>query len=316
MSSRTRSVIVVMMLTGVIIWAYRPTLAELAGRWADDPQYSHGYIVPLFAAYLLWARRRESGFESWAPSWWGVAALIGGLGLWAAGTHFFLGWFAEVSLLVCAAGVALVMGGWPAMRWALPSVLFLGFMVPLPYRVQTALGGGLQRVASAMSTYLLQTFGAPALREGNVILIDDVKVGVVEACSGLGMLMTFFALAAGVALLVRTAQPWLRLTLVASAVPVAVLANVVRITITGMLYHAANDRLARVVFHDVAGWLMMPLAVGMLLVELHVLRRLITTEPIRVEADASLFGVPRPAAKASRPGRGTAATALAGAAQT
>src|SRR5262249_32600753 len=155
------------------------------------------------------------------------------------------------------------------------AILFLGFMIPLPYRFQIALGGGLQRTATQISTFALQTFGTPALSEGNVILINDVKIGVVEACSGLGMLMTFFALAMAIALLMRASDLWIRATIVCSAIPVAIFANVTRITVTGLLYTAAQDKLAKLVFHDVAGWLMMPIAVGILFAEIHVLSRLI-----------------------------------------
>src|SRR5262249_56399222 len=82
-------------------------------------------------------------------------------------------------------------------------IAFLGFMVPLPYRLHTALGGALQRVAAKSSTYLLQALGVPAISEGNLVLVNDVKLGIVEACSGLGMLVTFFALSAGLAMVLR-----------------------------------------------------------------------------------------------------------------
>ena len=89
------------------------------------------------------------------------------------------------------------------------------------------------------------------------------------------MMVTFLALSTAVALLMRSSELWLRLTVLLSALPVAILANVARITVTGLLYSASQDRLAKVVFHDVAGWLMMPLAVAILLLEIRVLKRLI-----------------------------------------
>jgi exosortase len=262
-------------LLGLLLWAYWPTLAEMAERWADDPQYSHGYLVPIFSLYLLWSRRELLTVGDPQPTWWGVAFLLAGIGLRGVGTFFYFGWFDAISLLFCLAGLALVAGGWRALRWSWPAILFLGFMAPLPYRFQIALGGTLQRVATHMSTYALQTLGAPAVSEGNIILLNDVRIGVVEACNGLGMLVTFFALATAVAMLLRSGGWWLRLIVILSAVPVAILANVVRITATGLLYDAAQTDAARIVFHDVAGWLMMPLAVLVLLLEVHVLRRLV-----------------------------------------
>jgi exosortase len=146
-------------------------------------------------------------------------------------------------------------------------------MVPLPFRVEGALSYPLQRVATKASTYALQTLGFPALAEGNVILLEDVEIGVVEACSGLSMLFTFFAMATGVVLVIRT--PWLdKILIVASAIPIALLMNVIRITATGVLHETVGSRLANLVFHDLAGWLMMPMAVGVLWLELALLARL------------------------------------------
>jgi exosortase len=136
-------------------------------------------------------------------------------------------------------------------------------------------------MATKISAYALLTLGTPAIAEGNVILINDVKLGIVEACSGLGMMMTFFALSTAFALLMRSSELWLRIIVAVSAIPVAIFANVVRITVTGLLYYWGHDQLAHWVFHDVAGWLMMPLAVAMLFVEIHVIRRLVVERPAR-----------------------------------
>jgi len=283
----------------IILWAYFPMIADMAERWADDPQYSHGYFVPLFAVVLLCLRRKDFRQVETAPSWWGMGLLSVALGLWLAGMVFFFTWFAAISLLFCLAGLAVVLGGWTALRWSWPSIVFLAFMVPLPYRVQNGLGGGLQRIATVASTYALQTLGTSAVREGNIILVNDARIGVVEACSGLGMLVTFFALATAVALLLRTSEWWLRTALVVSAIPVAIVANVIRITATGLLYGAGQDRLAQVLFHDVAGWLMMPLAVAMLLAEVHVLRRLVVTTD-REGDKPHFFDLPTPTPSSGR----------------
>jgi exosortase len=283
-----------------LVWAYWPTLTRMAERWNDDPQYSHGYLVPLFSLYVLWLRRSLLRDAEWEPSWWGMGLLGAGVGLRVLGAFVYFGWLEEISILLMLLGLVLCVGGWQALRWAYPAVLFLGFMAPLPYSVQNALGAKLQALATQASTYALQTLGAPAVSEGNVIIINDTRIGIVEACSGLGMLVTFFALSTAVAMLLRSSDLWLRLTVVASAVPVAILANVARITVTGMLYSASKHQAARIFFHDAAGWIMMPLAVGMLLLEIRVLRRLVRD---RSEAPARVDGVdwlpgPVPAAPA------------------
>src|SRR5262249_31078856 len=159
------------------------------------------------------------------------------------------------------------------LRWAWPAVVFLLFLLPLPYQVDVLLANPLRRVATVCSTYALQTLGVPAVSQGNVILIDDLKVGVAEACSGLGMLMTFFALSTAVAFIIQ--RPLLDKAIIfLSAIPVGVIMNVLRITVTVFLFRFADAEVARAVFHDVAGWVMMPLALLVLLLELRFLKHL------------------------------------------
>jgi len=257
---------------GVVIWAYWPTLAEVVERWANDPQYSHGFLVPLFSAYLLWMRRDQLQGVGLRARWWGLGIVAVAVLLRVVSHFLYQPWLDTGSLLVCLAGIAAAAGGRRALIWAGPSILFLVFMLPLPYRFQTMLGGTLQRIATLASAYVLQTLGVSAVTEGNVILLSETRLGVVEACNGLSMLFTFFALATAVAILSQRSWPE-KIAVFFSAVPIAILANVVRITVTGLLFEASQDDLARTVFHDLAGWLMMPLALGMLLVELFVLGR-------------------------------------------
>jgi exosortase len=272
--SPSRPCMVGLLLLCLLLWSYWTTLVEMAERWTDDPQYSHGYLVPLFSLYLLWSRRLLLNSAKLSPSWWGIVVLLAGLGARAVGVYYFYGYFDGISLLLCLAGLALTVGGPQALRWSWLSIAFLAFMIPLPYRLQGALGGRLQRIATDASTYLLQTCGAPAVAEGNIILINDVRMGVVEACNGLGMLVTFVAISTAIAILLKHGW-WRRAAVIAGAAPVAVIANVIRITVTGLLYSASKNETAQIVFHDIAGWLMMPLAVLIVFLELHVLDRLI-----------------------------------------
>lgn len=262
------------LVLGVVVWAYWTTFVATVERWVSDPQYSHGFLVPLFAAYLLWSRRERLAEGEITPRWWGVVIVLAGAGLRLAGHVFYQPWLDAGSLLVVLAGLAVTAGGRRMLSWAAPAILFLAFMLPLPHRFQTMLGGTLQSVATTASTYALQTLGVPAVAEGNVILLSEARLGVVEACSGLTMLVTFFALATGVAMLVRRSRVE-KAVIFLSAVPIAVMANVVRITATGLLAEANRSDLARVTFHDLAGWFMMPLALAALLGELYFLGRVV-----------------------------------------
>ena len=265
--------LVVLLLGAGVLWASWPALREMVARWSRDPRYSHGYLVPAFAAFLLWARRDRLAARSLAPSWWGVPLIAVGEVLRLAGARYYIAWVEGMALLPSLAGLALLAGGWTALRWAGPAIGFLAFMVPLPYRLEMALGYPLQRVATLASNYALQTLGLPSVAEGNVILLDDIRIGVVEACNGLGMLVTFFAFAVGCALLIRR-PPLDKALIVLGAIPIALAANVTRIVVTGLLHVAVGAKVADAVYHDLAGWLMMPLALAALWGELFLLSHL------------------------------------------
>jgi exosortase len=262
----------------VLAWVFWPAFGDMADKWVSDPQYSHGYLVPLFSLGYLYWRRRDLKVADCRIDWRGLVVVAAGAAAYVAGAYLYLDVLAGGAFLVTLAGVVLLVGGPPALKWAGPAVAFLAFMLPLPFAVETALGQPLRRVATLGSTWVLQTAGFPAVAEGNVIVLEHGKVAVVEACSGLSMLMIFLAIAIGMAMVIK--RPVLdKLVLVASAVPVAVAANVVRISGNGFGIELWDAETAHRVFHDQGGWLMMPLAVCMLWVELWVLRKLFVESP-------------------------------------
>ncbi len=280
---RSRSlapVLLVALPLACLVWAFGNNLLDLVGIWSTNEQYSHGFLVLPFAALLLWLRRDKLDAAAVRPSLWGAGLLAAGIGLRLFGAYYFYLWLDRVALVPCAAGLCLLLGGRAAWRWAWPAILFLLFMIPFPYRMESALSGPLQRMATVSSTYFMQVLGLPALAEGTLIQLNDAAIDVVEACSGLRMLVVFFALSAAVALVIR--RPLTdRLIVLASAIPIAVLANIARITVTGILHQAIDSATANAFFHDVAGWLMMPLALGLLALELKVLSRLFIEPPAR-----------------------------------
>jgi exosortase len=251
----------------------------MAERWAHSPVYSHGYLVPAFAVALLWFRREKLSSLVVHPNWLlGLPLLLAGVMLRLAGSCFYFPWFDEISLLVCLSGLCLLLTGWEVLKWCWPAIAFLFFMLPLPYRVEVGLRQPLQNLATVASTYALQTVGCPAFAEGNVILLLGVfpypkPLGIEEACSGLSMLLIFFALSTAVALVINRPL-WEKGLIVVSAIPIAIVANVARITATGMLYQIGQGRVAEMTFHDLAGWLMMPLGLALLWLEIKVLGQL------------------------------------------
>jgi exosortase len=288
-------------LGAALVWAYWPTFVEMAARWSHEAQYSHGYLVPFFAAFLVYARRDRLAKCTPKVSWvGGLTLLVVAAVMRLSAAYFYLSALDALSLLPCVAGLVLLLGGWGVFAALWPAVAFLAFMLPLPFRVETALAAPLQRISTMVSTYTLQTFGFPALADGNVIRVKEHSIGVVEACSGLSMMMVFFALATAFVLLVN--RPMLdKILLLISAVPIAIISNVARITVTAVLYETVNSEAADRFFHDFAGLLMMPLALLLLGLEVWILNHLLVEPEKRKLMTA---GLPSGAGKAA----GTAAS--------
>jgi len=157
----------------VLAWAYFPTLGDLWHKWMNDPQYSHGVLVPFFCAYLVWQRRERTDRFSRPALVSGFVLLGIGVAcrIYSAGLLFLS--LDGFSILPTLAGIALILGGWSLVKWVWPGLLFLVFMVPLPYTAERMMGAELQKVATLASTWLLQCFGQPAIAEGNTIQRRD-----------------------------------------------------------------------------------------------------------------------------------------------
>ncbi|MFN4258325.1 MAG: exosortase/archaeosortase family protein [Gemmataceae bacterium] len=265
-------------LLTIMTVAYGGPLRQLENYWANDPQYSHGYLVPIFALYLLWMRRGQIRLETKDKQiLLGFGLIFLGCGIRWVGHRFNFQTLEFISLIPCLGGIFLIVGGWTYLKWSWPALLFLVFMIPLPHRVSIMLAYPLQRLATIVSAYIMQLFGLPALAEGNIILLNEVEIGVVEACSGLRMLMVFIALSSAVAL-ISTSPTWEKCIIIVSALPIAIMANLIRIIGTGMMYNSAHNELAEHFFHNMAGWLMMPIGLCLLWIEILILNHLLITD--------------------------------------
>jgi exosortase len=254
-----------------LLWSYADALAGLMNRWMTDPSYGHGFFVAPVAVFLLW-HRRSMYRPPFQGSWWGLVGFAVAIMMKLVSHYWYYALLDPFSLIPMAAGLCVLLLGWRGLRWCWPSILFLGFMVPLPGFVADQLSHPLQRVATIASVFLVQLAGIPAVAEGNVIVLTHAKIGVIEACNGLRMLILFAAVASAVAVLVN--RPfWFRCLLLASAIPVALAANVIRITATAVAHEYASAELADWLFHDLAAWLMMPLGILLLWLELVYLDR-------------------------------------------
>ncbi len=259
---RTKLAIVGSVLAAVFAWAYWPTLVGLARAWERQPDYSHGYLVLPLALYFLWARRERFPGVAAGFAWPGLALIVLGIGVRMLAAHFYIeavdGW----SIMVWAAGVAWLLGGWRVMLWGMPSIAFLWFMVPLPWHAERVLSLPLQKIATKLSCFALVSLGQPALARENTILIGDYQLGVEQACSGLRIFVGIVALAFAYLVLVRRAW-WEKALLLVSVVPIALIANSTRIVVTALLYRYVSGDAAQEFVHEWAGFVMIPYAAGL-----------------------------------------------------
>ena len=259
--------------------------------------YLFAAVAVVGAGFLLKPSALEE--DKLQPTWWGLPFLLVGVGVRVYAAYFYIEWFDHLSIIPTLVGIVLLTVGWHTFKWAWPGIVFLAFMVPLPHSLAGMMRGPLRGIGTKASTFLMQTVGLPAFAEGNrhEIVVGGMthRIGVAEACSGLSMLMIFFALSAAVSVVAR--RPKIeRMVVLLSAIPIALVANILRITITGvMLYELEGQHLlfepagwtvidmsgaefSHSFFHDWAGWLMMPLALGLLWLEVGILRRLFLIE--------------------------------------
>jgi exosortase len=261
-------------LTGLLVLAYGDMFALTSAAWESD-LYSHGWIVPVIAVALLWMRWEPFRPVRASERWIGVAVLAAGLLLRLGAVYYRLNAFDRLSFLPCIFGVFMLVGGWHVIRWAGPGLGFLVFMFPLPNVLERLVLLRLQTLASICSTFILQTMGVAAFREGNVLNISGSNLLVADACSGLRMLTVFCALAVAMVFLIE--RPWWdKFIILLSAVPIALIVNIIRITVTGLLYVwvGSENIFVKNLGHNWAGYFMMPLALVFLWIELQVLERL------------------------------------------
>jgi exosortase len=253
-------------------WSYRPTLTDLVDFWRQNSDYSAGGLVPLVAICLIWGDRRALRKLPAGVCWWGLAVLLLSQAIRLAGLFYMFGSLERYSLVLAVAGVCLFVFGYPVTRRLVWVLLFLLLMVPLPERVHNHLAIPLQDVATSSSVFCLELLGFLVTRQGHVLQLSErTTVAVAEACSGLRMLTAFVVVAATLAFLVHQ-SPWKKFIVLISSIPVAILANTLRLVITVLLYEWASNETAEKFFHDFAGLTMMPLAVVVLVLELRLLR--------------------------------------------
>ena len=250
-------------IAGLLLWMYGLTLAHLAEQWWKDPNFSHGFFVPLFSAFVLWQERSRLTAMSLRPSWWGLLFLAAGLSVLIVGQMGAELFLSRLSLLIVLASLIVLFLGWSFFRAVLFPWAFLVLMIPIPAIIFNQITFPLQLLASKVASTSLPWMGVPVLREGNVIVLPAMALEVAEACSGIRSLMSLMTLAIIYGYLME-GKVSVRLLLALASIPIAVAANSFRIVGTGLLVQYWDPEKAQGFFHEFSGWLIFVISLVML----------------------------------------------------
>ncbi len=251
---------------------YRSVIPGMVADWNSDPNYSHGFLVPLVGAFFVWQRWPDLKSTPVRTQIAGVPVVVAGLMLLVlgyAGTEYFS---MRISLVVVLAGVVLFWGGTQVFRKLALPLGFLVFMVPLPYIVYDSMAFPLKLLVAKFSVLSLKALGIVVVREGNIIHFPQTILEVADACSGLRSLISLLALAVAYAF-VSQSSALKRWIIILSAVPIAVVTNMFRVIVTGVLAQHYGAAVAEGFFHEFAGLTVFAVAMVLLFAVGLVLRR-------------------------------------------
>lgn len=251
-------------------WFFRHEIDNVAYRWATDPSWSHGFLIPLFSLYFLNQHARDIVTLKPKVSYLGLLLLIGCFIFYTLDVVYFrIAYFQPLTLIAAIGATVLFLGGWRLVRYTWLPIIYLVFAVKLPDRFYTGLTIPMRMFAAKIASALLSMVRDLEATAGGVVINViyngkqmDPPLDVAEACSGMRLLMAFLAL--GVAMAYLHYRPtWQRLVLLASTIPIAILCNIVRVTVTGFIYVLGDPKYAQGIYHDLLGMGMLPLAFGL-----------------------------------------------------
>jgi exosortase len=249
--------------TTALAIAYAGTIQSMVADWMTDDNASHGFFVPLVSGYLIWLQKSDLSEAKVEPANTGFTVALAAVTMLILGDIASERYVTRLSILVALAGCILFWLGRGVLRRLLAPLCYLLFMIPLPAIVLNAVTMPLKLLVSAISVSTLRLLGIPVLREGSIIMLPNISLEVVEACSGLRSLESLLAFAAAYALIFQKSAAG-RTLLIAAAVPIAIFANIVRVVVTGLLARGMGASAAEGFFHESAGIAVFILALAML----------------------------------------------------
>jgi exosortase len=243
----------VVILAACFVTLFYHPLRELLLDWTIDPNYQHGFLIPVISAFCIWQKRKEVRSLSLQPTFGGGMALLClSMLLYVLGTAAAEWFISRLAMLLCLIGLVICFGGRSLFKVIWFPILYLIFMIPLPYVVYYRFSFPLQQAASFGAFHTLGMLGIAGLKEGNILHFPGYSLEVIEACSGLRSMMVLMALAGLVAYSAQLSNT-LRWLLFFAAVPIAVIANIARLLIVATIgvFHSAEA--AESFLHEASG---------------------------------------------------------------
>ncbi len=231
---------------------FLPAIREFLYDWSHDDNYSHGFLIPVISAYLLWLKREEIRSANRESNLLGLFVLIAGLVLNILGTAAAEWYTVRFSLIPVLLGAVLYLWGWQVVRHVWFPIVFIIFAIPLPYTLFRTLTFPLQLFSTEMTHAIVTSAGVPALRQGNLLHLPGYSLEVIEACSGLRSMIVLSALAALFAY-ISPGGAFRKLFLFALAVPIAIAANIIRLLVTSLGALFISHEFAEGFLHDFSG---------------------------------------------------------------
>lgn len=249
---------------GLLLWLYAPQMVSMVRNWWLDPNYSHGFLVPLVSAGLIWRQRKRLAAIAAPGSAWGLLFVAAGLALLALGQLAQENYLQRISLIPVLWGLTLITWGWPVSGSVWFSFVYLSLMVPLPYVLYDSVAFPLRLLAAELAGSMLRLAGMAVFVDGNAIHLPYVMLDVVDACSGIRSLISL--LAAGVIMAyLMLPNRWSKVLVVFLVLPVAVLSNALRVVVAGLLARYYGQAALEGVMHDTVGWAVFVFAFGVLI---------------------------------------------------
>jgi len=242
----------ILIISLVLLGIYLPVFTELASDWEKDPNYSHGFLVPLVSLFLLWKKRKELSQIQTKVSPLGLGIIAGGLFLLLVGTAGAEYFTVRLSFVLLLFGLVWYFGGSQMAKMSSVPIWYLVLAIPVPYVIYFAVAFPLQIWATKITAVLLHLLGMPSIRQGNVIHLPGYSLEVVEACSGLRSLVSLLALS-GVYAHLTQKTTLKKLILFLSAVPIALVANIFRISMTALGAYLISPKMAEDFLHELSG---------------------------------------------------------------